>query len=358
MTVSNAIEWFQVVAVLPFSLTVRFGVPEADVPFWTSTSLIVFGVAMVFGSPIAGWIVGKCERSQIPFLAGLSCAFGSTVLFMIGSAPWVIIVARIFQGLSAGVVYTAGLTLLVNTIESHELGPWIGFGLSGMNLGVLVSPTLGGVVYEKAGFYPVFVMSLGVVAVNLALILLIIDRKAAVKHQPHDSQTRPSSSNGSSPRSAVANGKRRLSRVEDGEAIETSPLITYCGELADTFPTEPTWWTVVGGFLSSPRILAALYGSLINIILVSSMDAVLPVFVKHTFHWLSGATGAIFLNLTIPSLTGPLVGMISDRYGVRPVAIIGFVFAGIGVVLLALIQHNTVTDHVMACILLFLVGML
>jgi small basic protein len=79
------------------------------------------------------------------------------------------------------------------------------------------------------------------------------------------------------------------------------------------------------------------------------MDAVLPIFVKQTFHWLSGATGAIFLNLTIPSLIGPFIG-------IRLISAIGFVFAGVAVVLLALIQHNTVTNHVMACILLFFVG--
>lgn len=311
---------------------------------------------MVFGAPIAGWVVGKCERSQIPFLGGLSCASGATLLFMLGSAPWMIIVARIFQGLSAGVVYTAGLTLLVNTIESHELGPWIGFGLSGMNFGVLVSPTLGGIVYEKTGFYPVFVMSLGVLAINLVLILLIIDKKAAAKYQDHVSKTRPSSSDGSSPRTAVANGKRRLSHIEDGDATLTTPLLTHCREVSNVVMTEPTWWTVVGGFLSSPRILAALYACLINVILVAAMDAVLPIFVKQTFHWLSGATGAIFLNLTIPSLIGPFIGMVSDRYGVKLISAIGFVFAGVAVVLLALIRHNTVTNHVMACILLFFVG--
>ncbi|KAJ5312358.1 hypothetical protein PENANT_c011G05028 [Penicillium antarcticum] len=345
-----------VVAVLPFSLTIRFGVPEVDVPFWTSTSLIVFGLAMTLGAPIAGWIVGKCERSQIPFLAGLLCAFGSTLFFMFGWAPWMIIVARVFQGLSAGVVYTAGLTLLVNTIESHELGPWIGFGLSGMNFGVLVSPTLGGIIYEKTGFYPVFIMSLAVIAINLVLILLIIDKKAAAKYHDHVSRTRPISSNGSSPRSAVANGKRRLSRVEDGDATVTTSLLVYCRESPEPAATEATWWTVVGGFLSSPRILTALYASLINVVLVSAMDAVLPIFVKQTFHWLSGATGAIFLNLTIPSLMGPFIGMLSDRYGVRFVAAIGFIFAGVATILLALVRHNTATNHIMACVLLLFVG--
>lgn len=347
----------QIVSVLPFSLTVRFGVPEADVPFWTSISLAVFGLAMVLGAPIAGWIVGKFERRQIPFLGGLSCAFGATLLFMLGVQPWVIIVARIFQGLSAGVVYTAGLTLLVDTIEWHELGPWIGFGLSGMNFGVLVSPTLGGIVYEKAGFYPVFIMGLGVVLVNLVLILLMIDRKTATKYRAYIITTTCSSiSDGNARENNTANGKRRLSTVEDGALTITTPLLTRCCETSALVAEGPSWWTIVGGFLGNHRIVAALYGCLINTILVSAMDAVLPIFVKQTFHWLSGATGAMFLNLTLPSLIGPFIGMISDKYGVRLVSALGFTFCAVGVILLSLIQHDDSTNKVMACILLSFVG--
>lgn len=344
---------------LPFSLTVRSGVPEADVPFWTSTSLAVFGLAMVLGAPIAGWIVGKYERRQIPFLGGLSCAFGATLLFMLGVKPLVIIVARIFQGLSAGVVYTAGLTLLVDTIESHELGPWVGFGLSGMNFGVLVSPTLGGIVYEKAGFYPVFIMGLGVVLINLVLILLMIDRKTAAKYRGHNDSTESSSlPNGNSPRSAIANGKRRLSTVEEGDSTITTPLLSHCRETSSAVTKDPSWWTIVGGFVRNHRIFATLYGCLINTILVSSMDAVLPTFIKQTFHWFSGATGAMFLNFSIPSLICPLVGMISDKYGVRLISGLGFTLAGVAVALLALIKHDDTASKVMACVLLSFVGKL
>ncbi|KAJ5178021.1 Major facilitator superfamily domain general substrate transporter [Penicillium coprophilum] len=346
-----------IVSVLPFSLTNRSGVSEADVPFWTSISLAVFGLAMVLGAPMAGWIVGKCERRQIPFLGGLFCAFFATLSFMLGVKPWMIIVARVFQGLSASVVYTAGLTLLVDTIESHELGPWIGFGLSGMNFGVLVSPTLGGIVYEKAGFYPVFIMGLGVVVVNLILILLMIDRTAAKKYTAQNGSTRASSlPNGNSTKSAIANGKRRLSTVEDGDPTNTTPLLSHCRESSSAIAKDPSWWSIVGGVLRNPRILAALYGCLINTILVSAMDAVLPTFIKHTFHWFSGATGAMFLNITIPSFLGPFVGMISDKYGVRLVSTFGFTLGAVAVGLLALIQQDDTVNKVFACLLLVFIG--
>lgn len=268
-----------------------------------------------------------------------------------------IIVARIFQGASAAVVYTAGLTLLVDTIESHELGPWIGFGLSGMNFGVLVSPTLGGIVYEKAGFYHVFMMGLGVILINLVLILLIIDRRTAESYREAvDVPGVLATSSESLVDGPTPNDRRRLSSIEDGNVTATTPLLSHRSVPYTEAANHPTWSSIVGGFVRNPRIVAALYGCLINTILVSSMDAVLPIFVKQTFHWLSGATGAIFLNLTIPSLMGPFIGMVSDRHGARFISVIGFTFAASGVVLLALVQKDDTMNKALACILLFLIG--
>ncbi|OQE94459.1 hypothetical protein PENNAL_c0004G00346 [Penicillium nalgiovense] len=235
-----------------------------------------------------------------------------------------------FLGSICGRTYTAGLTLLVDTIESDELGSWISFGLSGMNFGVLVSPTLGGNVYEHTGYYPVFIMGLCVILVNLVFILLMIDRKSA----------------------ANASGKRRLSRVEDGDPTTTTPLLGTCS----VDEKYPSWWTIFGGFLRNHRISAALYGCLINTILVSAMDAILPIFIKQTFHWFSGATGALFLNLTTPSLIGPVVGMISEKHGARLISGVSFTLAAVAVAALALIQHDDTSSKVMACVPLSFVG--
>jgi len=45
-----------------------------------------------------------------------------------------LVLARTFQGLSAGIVNTVGLTLLVEPVTDDEIGSWIGFALSGIHL--------------------------------------------------------------------------------------------------------------------------------------------------------------------------------------------------------------------------------
>jgi hypothetical protein len=186
----------------------------------------------------------------------------------------------------------------------------------------------------------------------------MIDRKTAERFRGQNGCTRPSFlTNGNSTKRAIANGKRRLSTLEDGDLAITTPLLSH-HETSSAIPKDPTWWTIVGGFLRNRRILAALYGCLINTILVSAMDAVLPIFIKRTFHWFSGATGAMFLNITIPSFIAPFVGIISDKYGVRLISTLGFTLGAVAVALLALIQHDDTTNKVMACVILFFVGKL
>ncbi|KAF3028186.1 hypothetical protein E8E15_009663 [Penicillium rubens] len=184
-------------------------------------------------------------------------------------------------------------------------------------------------------------MGLCVVLVNLVLILLMIDRKTAANYVGQNDPTNYSPlRNGKSTKSAIANGKRRLPTVEDGDPTTTTPLLSQCRETCSVVEKDPSWWTIVGGFLGNQRISAALYGCLINTVLVSAMDAVLPIFIKQTFHWFSGATGAMFLNLTIPSLIGPAVGMISEKYGARLISGVGFTLAAVAVAGLALVQHD------------------
>lgn len=58
-------------------------------------------------------------------------------------------------------------------------------------MGILLSPLLGGVVYSHGGYYAVFAMSFGLIAVDMLLRLAIIERRRADKIRTHVAQTDP-----------------------------------------------------------------------------------------------------------------------------------------------------------------------
>lgn len=115
-----------VIPVLPFLLMQRLHIPMDQIQTQVAILLAVFASASVIFSPIAGVIADRVSARQIPFLAGLFAMLISTIIFALGQNMAVLIVARVFQGISATVVWTVGLALVMDTVGSGNLGKTVG----------------------------------------------------------------------------------------------------------------------------------------------------------------------------------------------------------------------------------------
>lgn len=107
---------------------------------------------------------------------------------------------------------------------------------------------------------------------------------------------------------------------------------------------------------ASRRLLSALFACLVQSTLLTSFDATLPLFVKDTFEWDSIGAGLIFLPLVVVSFFGPVIGYISDKSGPRWLATAGFILACPCIILLRLVDHNSMGQKVLLCALLALIG--
>lgn len=137
--------------------------------------------SVLFSIPV-GIIADKLQARQLPFLVGLFALLASTFLLYLGQTIGVLILARILQGISAAVVWTIGLAMVMDTVGSDKLGVTIGSIFSFISVGELAAPVLGGVVYKKAGAGAVFGMGFGLLAVDFAMRLAIIEKKTARKY--------------------------------------------------------------------------------------------------------------------------------------------------------------------------------
>lgn len=77
-----------------------------------------------FPVAIAGWFADRSSSRQVPLLVGLALAFTATLVFCFARTPWLLVVARAFQGFSASIIYTAGLALIADTVPANEVGSW------------------------------------------------------------------------------------------------------------------------------------------------------------------------------------------------------------------------------------------
>ena len=321
---------------------------------------------------IAGFFADRSSSRQAPFLAGLALTFAATILFAASKAPGLLILARCLQGASAGIVYTVGLALLVDTVGREGLGQWMGFVMIGFNIGTLLGPLLGGIIYTRLGYWPVFVVVLAVVASDFLLRIFMIEKPKAAKWT--ESPAQQTTTYGSIP--AVYDQEHRPEVAEvtpKGDAnTKTDPtddperaslLSTHSKPSSTSSPASDndngffaSHFPIMVTLLSSKRLMSAVYGSFINTTLTCAFDSVLPLFVKRIFGWGPTPAGLIFLTIAFPSILGPLAGALADRYGPRPVALGGFALATPALALLGLVRDGSVGMQALLCILLAIVG--
>lgn len=115
-----------VVPVLPFMLRGRLDVPEESIQRYVSGLLAAYAGASVLASLPAGWIANRTRSRQLPFLFGLLALLAATIMLAAGRSTAVIVVARVLQGISAAVVWTIGMAMVVDTVGSENLGTVVG----------------------------------------------------------------------------------------------------------------------------------------------------------------------------------------------------------------------------------------
>ncbi|KAL8738688.1 MAG: hypothetical protein Q9181_000572 [Wetmoreana brouardii] len=350
---------------VPFSTSVVTSkLTDLEVQFWLSLLLTVFGLFLGLGAPFAGWAADRGARAT-PFLFGLLLAIVSTVLFALARAPGLLLVGRIFQGLAASVIYTAGLALVADAVGPDEIGAWMGFVFSGNTFGLLLAPFIAGIVYDQAGYFAVFGVCFGIFGFDIVLRAFMIEKREAVKWL-RDQKTTVAASDGQHADEAgnTAEGNNEHNETngstEVGNEDGTPEPEEHTSLLRHKSTTPPSWFrrtfrkmAILG---SSPRLIAAIYGCLTHTMLLACIDSILPLFVKRTFDWTATGAGSIFLTITCPSLFGTFFGALADRYGSRPVCLTGLALTTLNLGLMGLVKENTLVDKVILCVFLVLVG--
>lgn len=151
---------------------------------------------------ISGWLADNASSRRMPLLAGLAIQIVSACLFIGNPTVYVLLIARAAQGASSAVIYSVGLALVVDTFGVRDVGEKAGYALCSATLGVISGPVLGGVVYENVGYSAVVGMMIGLVAVDILLRFVMVEKKTASKWWEIPAPQ------ASSPKTLVSNGHR------------------------------------------------------------------------------------------------------------------------------------------------------
>ncbi|BCR90257.1 MFS transporter [Aspergillus chevalieri] len=347
-----------IVPVAPTALQNRVGLDADQQQQWTSILLALYGASLLATSPLTGYLADRIQSRQWPLLFGLVALAISTALLCIGTSLGLWIAGRILQGASTAVVWTAGLALLADTMDSQTLGQSMGYVGMAMTLGLMCGPLIGGVLYQKGGYYSVYGLAFGLIGVDILARVVMIERKDAIpwfkaeevslsedQGQERVSAEKPPSNN-IAPRS-----------------IAPTPEPEATTQAAAAPPPPPTPSARRFGrlrtLLNSSRLMVSIWTYLIVSLAVTSFDSVLPLFVEETFLWKQTAQGLIFIAISVPSFLDPVVGWIVDKWPLAGRFVCsGALFASVPIlVCLRFVDENTIGDKVLLCALLALAGL-
>lgn len=200
-----------------------------------------------------------------------------------------------------------------------------------------MAPVIGGALYEKTGYVGVFGLGAGMLALDFLMRLLVVEKKTAAKYidstQTHDDQGEP--------RSPAPRGEEDIEGADlDHVPSEEDALLPKGDEEAYKIREVPNRlvraWPILICF-KNPRLLMSLCIAFVQAALLGLYDATIPTEAQSLFQFSSLKAGLLFIALDVPYLLlGPLAGWAVDRYGTKPVAVIGFAWMVPALVLLRL----------------------
>lgn len=150
---------------------------------------------------------------------------------------------RILQGAANVMVSLSAFTIVSDTVPRNSLGQVLGYVDIAFTLGFTLGPMLGGVIYHNTGYYSFCGVAFGLVAIDLILRLLIVEKKTAAKWL--FSESRESN-----------NEAQYLSRDREASEKKSSKV------------------TVIWKLLQQPRILIATWAVILQSLLNTALDSV------------------------------------------------------------------------------------
>ncbi|KAG0003273.1 hypothetical protein BGZ79_001249 [Entomortierella chlamydospora] len=267
----------------------------------TGVLVAVYAAGIMSASPIFGILSDKMASRRLPMMIGLSGLLIATIIFMLAKAYWLLVIARFFQGVSGGAVWTLGLALMTDSFPANEMGVQMGKSLIGHTLGLLGGPPIGGLLHDafgaRAPFY--FCIAFATLVIFCLAILIEVRADEVLEIRRYEVELRER---------AIANG----------------------------IPVEEPKQTSLWELITTKRLIAAVAVTTLEAFDLSSLEPTLPYYLRERFAMSEGQIGLVFIAFTCPTIVSPLAGWISDRYGARYLCSIAVTVCGCFMLILSI----------------------
>jgi len=140
-----------------------------------------FSISLLLFSIPFGIVSDRIGRQPFMVMGMISLA-ATNVIFALSGNIYVLILARLLQGMSGAATWSAGLAMLAETFGPDERALRLGAAMSVMSVGTLLGPAVGGMLYDNLGYTATFVVP-SIMACIVGLIFLSVKDPAGPRTQ-------------------------------------------------------------------------------------------------------------------------------------------------------------------------------
>lgn len=129
--------------------------------------------------PVFGYLIDSARTRRLPFLSALILLAGCMGVLHVSHSLAMFVAGRLLQGCAGALVVVAAFALINDSVPQENLGQTIGYLGSAIASGFLLGPFLGGLVYHAGGYDAVFWVAYGIIAVDLGMRAVMIEKRGA-----------------------------------------------------------------------------------------------------------------------------------------------------------------------------------
>ncbi|KAI9499903.1 hypothetical protein GGI26_005861 [Coemansia sp. RSA 1358] len=166
----NRLVYTLTIACIPDLLQSSMHVPRASNGIITTA----FGVGGLIGGSCIGYISDRTQNRIVPQLAAATLYIVSGCIFFFSKSFYQIVIFRIVLGIASSIADTMLFTTVADVYPANLLGLKMSVIFVFDNIGNMLGPLLGGKAYEKMGVRGIAVISMGLGAAELLMLLLFV----------------------------------------------------------------------------------------------------------------------------------------------------------------------------------------
>ena len=316
---------------------------------WVISSFILSSAIFLLPFGRLADIVG---RKKV-FSSGILLFTVSTFLIIFSRTMTILIVLRIFQGLSSAMIFGTSLAIITSVYQPGERGRAMGINITATYLGLSCGPVIGGLLTQYLGWRSIFafLVPFGVIS------LVLINRK--IKSEWADSSGEKFDWRGSViygiSLASFMYGFSRLPSLIGWICVTTGVGMAVAFVLLEKNISNPVF--DIRLILRNRVFAFSGMAALINYSATSAIGFFISLYLQYLKGFDAHAAGLIMISQPVAmTILSPIAGKLSDKKNPGIIASTGMGITGAGLVFLCFISETTPNNLIVLLLILMGIG--